>query len=103
MGRRINVAEDRTQIRPLESLCGRDESKCRRDNLALQTEGFGHHYESDRCIGDANSVPDAEERLQTSFEFLRQRTMVGIILASENIAERRLVLFPGGKIQLADG
>ena len=47
-------------------------------------------------------MPDAEERLEASLELLRQRTLVGVVLARENIAELRLVRLPGGKIELPD-
>ena len=102
VGSRVDVAEYRCDLLPLERVCRGDESERRHDDLAGEIERPDGDLQSNRGIAHGNAVTDADECGKFGLELLDIGTIVSEPNTVEHLIDTRQEMLAIADIRPAD-
>jgi hypothetical protein len=102
MGARVNVAEDRGYLLPLERMCRGDKGESWNDDLAAQTGGADRDLQTHSGIAHGNAVFDPEHVGNSLFEFLYKWPSVREPTPAEHLRYADKEAFPVAEVRTAN-
>ena len=89
MGTRIDVAEDRSDLLPLQSMSGGDERKGRNDYFSVHPQSADRDFQCHRTVADGDTIPSAEKPGDTALQLLNKGAIVTQPSAIEQVINPR--------------